>query len=77
MPNRTPLKLNRRPRLLSCSCCGGETRGRQFDNQDTGSGLCDVCAVWLVDVKDYSEDYMRRTYGREGFHYLLTGKKED
>jgi hypothetical protein len=35
-------------RWLLCSCCGAETRGRQWHNRDTGYGLCVSCIQALL-----------------------------
>lgn len=52
---------------LTCACCGRESEGRQFYNQDTGYGLGSCCVEY---VRTRVED-MARTYGIEGVHYKL------
>lgn len=63
-------------RRLSCACCGEETYGRQWLNQDTGYGVCERCA----DANDARfgegtpEDGLsgrttRALYGVRGFHF--------
>lgn len=60
-------ELKKPVQRLVCTCCGGETEGRQFHNQDTGFGLGSCCVEF---VKPRTED-MARTYGVEGVHYKL------
>jgi len=60
-------ELKKPVQRLVCTCCGGETEGRQFHNQDTGFGLGSCCVEF---VKSRTED-MARTYGIEGVHYKL------
>ena len=64
MPAR---KLLENPRRLLCTCCGQATRGRQWWNQDEGTGLCEACIPFVTPrVED-----MQRTYGIRGIHYDL------
>lgn len=55
----TPIKS------LLCPCCGGRTRGRQWFNQDAGTGLCESCIEFCTP----RVDDMARTYGIRGYHY--------
>lgn len=56
-------------RNLTCCCCGESTKGRQWWNRDTGSGLCSKCSTWAkhdsygLDFHDY--------YGVRGVHFDL------
>ncbi|MGG5276330.1 hypothetical protein [Pseudomonas syringae pv. coryli] len=52
---------------LLCSCCGAETRGRQWHNRDTGYGLCPSC-IDQCSRKVTPEDF-RRCYGDRGIHF--------
>ena len=54
-------------RTLTCCCCGGETRGRQWWNRDTGYGLCVDCIDFCHrGVNDATfADY----YGERGVHF--------
>lgn len=52
---------------LRCCCCGGDTTGRQWFNQDTGYGLGACC----VDFVAKGTEDMERTYGVRGEHYDL------
>jgi hypothetical protein len=62
-------------RTLYCSCCGEQTRGRQFYNQDDGHGICPRC-VAMIEDKDilraaagYETTDIERTYGKRGVHW--------
>lgn len=61
--------LERKPRDLTCCCCGGRAYGRQWFGRDTGFGLCAACADWLVSRETPEE--MRQNYGERGVHYSL------
>lgn len=53
---------------LTCPCCGARTKGRQFFNQDAGTGLCQSCVAFC---SERTED-MARTYGIQGYHFDLS-----
>lgn len=53
---------------LTCSCCGGPARGRQWWNRDAGYGLCPKCAEWIATREPASE--IRSSYGVAGYHYF-------
>lgn len=57
---------------LTCSCCGGSAKGRQWWNRDTGYGLCTKCVPFVSDRQSTPEQ-LRQSYGIEGVHYF---KKE-
>ena len=59
--------LARKVQRLRCTCCGGEFRGRQFANQDTGHGLGDCCVDFVIPRTVDLEG----TYGVHGVHYCL------
>lgn len=59
-------------RHLQCACCGATTRGRQHWNRDTGFGLCERCADWILSRHPNTD--MERTYGVRGFHYAIDEK---
>lgn len=55
------------PQRLLCACCGSVTFGRQWWNQDSGYGLCEVCGDRLPSkVQD-----MAFTYGYRNVHYAI------
>jgi hypothetical protein len=56
-------------RWLRCCCCGRETQGRQWHNQDQGFGLGKCC----VDFSSARIEDMERTYGTPGVHHSLEG----
>lgn len=56
--------------VLTCACCHGSAKGRQWHNRDEGYGLCSKCAEWLKGVE--SPEVMRSNYGIAGFHYFET-----
>lgn len=55
-------------RRLRCCCCGGDTQGRQFWNQDTGHGLGTCCVAYIRERM--SPDDIRQTYGVAGVHFI-------
>ena len=59
---------------LTCSCCGGSTRGRTWHNRDSGFGLCQSCAVWIAG-RETAED-MKKCYGTAGVHYNIPGETQ-
>jgi hypothetical protein len=59
---------------LTCSCCGGPARGRQWYNRDTGYGLCDKCAQWIKPRE--TTEYMEECYGIEGYNYSIKEDKQ-
>lgn len=56
---------------LQCCVCGSGTKGRQWWNRDTGFGLCENCAIWLVKERGVTPDEMRLCYGENGIHYNI------
>lgn len=62
MINTTP-----RIRRLLCSCCGAETRGRQWYNRDTGYGLCVGCIEFCQ--RKVTAEQFERCYGVRGIHF--------
>jgi hypothetical protein len=60
-----------KPRRMLCSCCGAETRGRQWHNRDTGFGLCVACIDYCG--KRMSADEFQRCYGNRGEHFDIGG----
>lgn len=54
-------------RRMLCSCCGAETRGRQWHNRDTGYGLCSDC-IDFCHRKETAESF-RSLYGDRGVHF--------
>jgi len=54
---------------LTCCCCGGLAKGRQWWNRDTGYGLCPGCAKWIAD-RGESPASMKESYGIAGYHYF-------
>ncbi len=65
---------------LTCACCGGDAgEWHQFDNQDTGYGLCATCADWIIEKDERRPPEFRTdldwTYGKPGVH-REAGKRE-
>ena len=60
-------------RPLTCCCCTGETRGRQWYNRDTGYGLCDKCADWIERNENLLT--MHQNYGIPGIHYRVGAER--
>lgn len=58
---------------LTCSCCGGEARGRQWINRDLGFGICTRCADWIAGRETVA--YILRAYGVRGEHYAVGGSE--
>jgi hypothetical protein len=60
-------------RTLTCCCCGGTARGRQWHNRDTGYGLCPNC----IDrcEADVPVGHTTRSYGVRGIHYDVERKE--
>ena len=56
-------------RSLSCTCCGGYYRGRQWWNQDAGHGLGDCCVDYCH--VDRTPGVETETYGVAGIHFLI------
>lgn len=60
---------------LYCSCCGAVTSGRQWDNRDTGYGICPACYVQnkIAHVKygymDVPEHGGQSYFGVRGYHW--------
>jgi hypothetical protein len=55
---------------LTCCCCTGPAKGRQWYNRDTGYGLCPKCAQWIATKE--SPEQMRENYGEPGIHYFTS-----
>ncbi len=53
--------------ILICSCCGCETKGKQWWNQDRGYGICQSCTAWVKEQE--GEKTFELSYGLEGKHY--------
>lgn len=56
-------------KLLTCFCCGSETRGRQWYNRDLGFGCCSNCVEFLG--KKESAEELRSMIGIEGDNYNI------
>ena len=69
-PPDTSKDSRKRPKRLTCACCGASAIGRQWWNRDTGFGLCAPCAAWM-ESRGESPDEMQRGYGVRGVHYAL------
>jgi len=54
---------------LKCTCCGASHFGRQWDNMDTGYGLCPACVDFCAARCE--PEKMEQTYGVRGVHYDL------
>lgn len=54
-------------RRLLCSCCGAATRGRQWDNQDNGWGLCTSCIDYCH--RNETPEQFQSIYGVRGVHF--------
>jgi hypothetical protein len=54
---------------LTCCCCGDNTKGRQWNNRDTGYGICPKCVTWIAGRETAEE--MQKLYGTAGFHHSL------
>lgn len=65
----------------TCTCCGASLipRRPQYWNQDTGYGLCDLCAGGILHLPGFrpicrapmDREEFERTYGKPGVHYTL------
>jgi hypothetical protein len=64
--------LKKRTRKLICACCGQETRGRQWWNQDTGWGICPKCARWIESIE--GREHVEDCYGKQGIHWDVEQK---
>lgn len=64
------MSANHKPgtlRHLRCACCAQPAgRWRQWDNQDTGHGICLRCVTWMRQEGRETEEDIRRLYGVEG-----------
>lgn len=61
-------------RYMTCSCCGASAgRHVQHSNRDTGYGLCQKCAGWLVREGRATPNEMALAYGVEGLNYEAVG----
>ena len=59
---------------LICSCCDGDTIGRQWWNRGHGFGVCPKCADWISKHRPFGHDpmtaeEMHMDYGVKGIHY--------
>lgn len=61
-------------RRLKCSCCGEQTQGRQWHDQDVGWGLCPDCIPLIL--KNCSEEELQSMYGERGVHFDLPNTTE-
>tara|TARA_R110002020_G_scaffold337578_3_gene553014 strand:+ start:176 stop:364 length:189 start_codon:yes stop_codon:yes gene_type:complete len=57
---------------LTCCCCSGDTKGKQWHNRDKGYGLCPTCADWIM--KKETPEEMGRNYGKRGIHWDIERK---
>ena len=57
-----------REATLTCACCGGEAKGKQWWNRDKGYGLCPKCHAWMKS-RGVSDEEMHSDYGVEGLHF--------
>lgn len=62
-------EIKDRPRTLRCACCGRETIGRPWWNQDTGWGVCGTCADWIESQDGPAT--LADCYGRRGVHFAI------
>jgi hypothetical protein len=61
--------IDRKPKPLTCCCCGEAARGVHWWNRDTGYGLCPAC------VPLFRKDgigYLTRTNGIQGIHFDIS-----
>lgn len=58
-------------KILKCTCCGRREAGRQWFNQDAGTGICGKCVAWQRDDLGYSEETIHDYYGVSGYNYDL------
>ena len=59
---------------LTCACCGGPCKGKQFWNRDKGYGLCPKCHTWMKSKGETSEE-IKEYYGVEGYHFHAEEKE--
>lgn len=57
-------------RKLICACCGNNTIGRQWHDQDTGYGICGKCAQHIAE-KDSVLENLEQSYGHPGRHFAV------
>jgi len=57
---------------LTCTCCNGLARGRQWWNQDTGHGLCVSCVEFATNGQ--TPEWVKDTYGEKGVNYAIPGE---
>lgn len=62
---------------LTCNCCGGLARGRQWYNRDTGYGTCQSCIERIEASNQMSPKEIESCYGIKGVHHSIEGQKED
>ena len=66
----------KRPKLMTCSCCGSGCMCRQWFNRDTGYGLCASCANW-IEGRGATAEEMKSNYGVRGVHYDIPEKTDN
>lgn len=54
---------------LSCNCCGGAGRGRQWWNRDDGYGICGSCG--LEQMQRYGLEQVELDNGKIGVNWFL------
>lgn len=61
----------RKPKRMTCTCCGGPAFGRQWWNQDTGFTLCIKCVDYVQNGcrEKMTDEEMARSYGVKGVHF--------
>lgn len=64
----------KRPKRMTCTCCGQTYKGRQWWNQDTGYGLGDCC-VKFCNVDPAGGE--NSCYGVPGIHFLIEQEKSE
>lgn len=62
---RSEAKKKNNPTVLVCACCGRQTMGRQWFNQDKGYGLCHRCS------EEGRFHDIAHSYGVEGINYAI------
>ena len=62
---------------LKCSCCGGNTIGRQWHNRDKGWGLCSGCVGRCLKGCGNDNDEFEQLYGTRGVYCDIRYPKVD
>lgn len=60
----------KRPKRLTCCCCGESTIGRQWWNRDKGFGLCQKCVKWMKEQGTTDEE-IRSMAGVDGINFNI------